>query len=131
MKKNSTLAELWIGSVVTGVLFQATLIWFFSDKIGFSMGLWVGILGAGFMAWHMARCARKITEGTQDAADRTMRFGVLVRYAVAAGLMLTAVYIPRMDAVAVFFGLISLKMAAYLQPVTHKVICHFRGQEQE
>ncbi len=120
-KIDPTLLELCLGILLFGAVCQLTIVWFLKDKAGFSLGLWCGVLlGLGcavHMWWSINRYLDYGTDAPKAAAkDNLIRYGVIL--AVMAIIMLTGIAQP----LAAFLGLMGLKVAAYIRPITHKLI---------
>lgn len=126
IKIDTTLKELFIGIVTAGILFQVTIVWFVKNKASYSAGLWIGALLAAFLAWHMWKTLNEALDLGAEGAEKIMRKQSLLRYGavilVLAVLMCTEIVNP----LAAFLGVMTLKVAAYLQPITHKVISKLR-----
>lgn len=120
-KIDGTLLELCIGIILFGALCQITAVWFLADKLGYSIGLWIGILTALGCAVHMWWSIDRYLDYGEGAArvaarDNLIRYGIVV--AVMVIVMVTGVAQP----LAVFLGIMGLKVAAYIRPITHKWI---------
>ncbi len=120
-KIDPTLLELCLGILIFGAACQITIVWFLIDKLGFSLGLWMGILLAVGCAVHMWWSINRYLDYGIDASkvaakDHLIRYGVII--IVMAIIMLTGVAQP----LAAFLGLMGLKVAAYIRPITHKLI---------
>ncbi len=125
MKQNLTLIELWIGDIFISLLALLVGIWFPENKIAYALGLVVGTLTAMYTSWHMARSINKMLDVVEagGSADRGMRVSSLIRYAViAVVLIVSATFHQWINPFSVFISIIGLKVAAYLQPFTHKVV---------
>ena len=48
IQNNETLLEMWIGTILFGVLCQISVVWFLKDKSDYSIGLWLGIVAIIF-----------------------------------------------------------------------------------
>lgn len=119
-KINRALLELCLGILFVGLLCQFIGMWFATDKLLYTVALWLGILLAFLTALHMYRTLdRALDYGTN--ATKMVTKANLVRYgcivAVFCIVMITGVLQPLVT----FLGLMSLKVAAYLQPFTHKL----------
>lgn len=121
-KPDRTLLELSIGIIVWGALCQLAGVWFVADKTGYSLGLWMGTLLAVAAGVHMWWSLDRALDFAQDMAVKLMMKHNIIRYvaivAVMAGIMVSGFANP----LAAFLGLMGLKVAAYLQPFTHKVL---------
>lgn len=117
---NSALPGLLLGIVVFGVLCQAVGFFLVSDRADFSIGLWIGVGTAIFMAFHMAVSLNMTVErdvkGAQAAATRQNIIRYLVVVIVFGILMVTRIGNP----LAAFAGVMGLKVSAYAQPVFSK-----------
>lgn len=118
-KFDRTLLELWAGIFAAGVLGQA-VVFFVEQKAYFTIGWWYGIVLSLFMAWHMWRALdRGLDMG--DGASQYLTKANIIRYVVVAVAYIALAVIGFGDPVAAFVGAIMLKVAAYIQPFTHKV----------
>lgn len=119
-KINETLLEMIIGIVLFAFIGQVSFIWFTADKSGYSMGLWFGALMAVLAAFHMWHTLDRALEEEESAA-RAIQKSSILRYAVIVSIlglvMITKVFNP----LAVFLGLMGLKVSAYIQPFTHRL----------
>lgn len=130
MKPNETLVELWIGSVAFAFVVILASIWFVNDRIAFALGLGLGCLTSCYLAYHMARNIEKALD-LEAGAERIMRISALLRYGLVILVLIVSFYVPYTNPIATFIGLMGLKVAAYLQPFTHKIISSFRKKEEE
>ena len=121
-----TLIELIAGIVFASILFQALIVWFVEDKAGFSLGLWIGAATAVLYAWHMWRTLDTALDLPADAATKVIRLKSLLRYGIVILVMFIASVISFINPLAVFLGIMSLKVAAYFQPFTHRIIKQMR-----
>ena len=126
IKIDITLRELLIGIAVAGFFFQVTIIWFVKNKVSYSLGLWIGILLAGFLAWHMWKTIDEALDMGEAGAQKIMRKQSMIRYIVIIGVLAVLMCTEAANPLAAFLGVMTLKVAAYLQPVTHKAISKLR-----
>ncbi len=119
---NSALPGLLFGIVLFGVLCQVAGFFLVSNKADFSIGLWIGVGTAIFMAFHMAVSLNATVErdvkGAQAAATRQNIIRYLVVVIIFAILMVTKIGNP----LAAFAGVMGLKISAYVQPMLLKRI---------
>ena len=133
-KKNTTLIELWVGIGFFSLLSIIVGIWFVENKLAYVLGLAVGALVACYLAWHMARSIEKMLDKAELGGDvgAGMRASSLVRYGVVVlVLIITSLVSDWVNPLSAFLGIISLKVAAYLQPFTHKIVFKVFGWEEE
>ncbi len=127
---NPVLPELLSGIVLYGIVLQFTGIWFVSDKLQYSFGLWIGILLAMGMAVNMAVVILDSVDmmAVRGRAVRTGFWSVL-RYVVVVGVFAAAWYFELANPLIMFLGLMGLKVSAYLQPMLHKIIARMRKED--
>ncbi len=135
MKKfNPTLVELWTGSVLFAVLALLAGIWFVENKLAYGLGLLVGVLTAMYLAWHMARSIEKMIDKAEQGFDggAGMRISSLLRYGLVVLILIATAFVSEyVNPISVFIGILGLKVAAYLQPFTHKIVFKVFGFEEE
>lgn len=125
-KWNETLTELFAGIGITAVLFQVTVVWFVKDRISYSMGLWIGAALAAAMAFHMWRTLDSTLEMGEAGAQKQMGRQSALRYGAVVLVLTFLMLTEAANPLSAFLGIMTLKVAAYLQPVTHKVIVRLR-----
>lgn len=135
MKKfNTTLVELWVGSAFFSLLALLVGIWFVQNKIAYALGLMVGTLTTMYLAWHMARSIDKMIEKAEQGFDggAGMRVSSLLRYGLVVLILIATAFVSEwVNPISVFIGILGLKVAAYLQPFTHKIVFKVFGFEEE
>ncbi|GFI23617.1 hypothetical protein IMSAGC011_02407 [Lachnospiraceae bacterium] len=141
-KINTALPGLLFGIILFGMICQGIGFFFVTEKINYSIGLWVGVLTAIFMAFHMAVTLNSVVErdvkGAQAVATRQNIIRYLVVVIILGILMLTRIGNP----LAAFAGIMGLKISAYLQPLFAKLShnevygdtsqnreCNYKGDE--
>ncbi len=121
-KPDRTLLELSIGIMVWGLLCQAVGIWLVSDRAGYSLGLWMGTLLAVAAGVHMWWTLDRALDFARDTAVKMMTKHNIIRYLVIVAVMACIMVSGFANPLAAFLGLMGLKVAAYIQPFTHKVL---------
>ena len=129
-KPNATLVELWIGNVFFALLILVSITWFIENKITFILGLLLGCIMSAYLAYHMARSIEKALD-LQAGVERIIRVSALLRYGLVIVVLIASYYVPYTNPIATFIGLMGLKVAAYLQPLTHKIISSFYKTKEE
>ena len=118
---NAALPGLLLGIILFGVLCQITGLFFVSDKEGYSIGIWIGVLTAVFMAFHMAislnLAVERDVKGAQAVATRQNIIRYLIVVIILGILMITKIGNP----LAAFAGIMGLKVSAYVQPLFAKL----------
>lgn len=121
-KADRTLSELMIGIAAWGMLCQITVVWFVADKAGYSLGLWMGVLLAAAAGVHMWWALDRALDLRRDAAVKMITKHNIIRYFVFVIVMALIMVSGFANPLAAFLGLMGLKVAAYLQPFTHKAL---------
>ena len=118
---NSALPGLLLGIVLFGAVSQLVGIVLVTEKANYSIGLWIGVLTAIFMAFHMAfslnSAVDRDVKGAQAAATRQNIIRYLIVVLILGILMMTNIGNP----IAAFVGVMGLKISAYLQPIFQKL----------
>ena len=125
-KINDTLLELGAGIVAAGILFQIALVWLVKNKLMYSIGLWIGVGLALFLAWHMWKTLDEALGLGAAGAQKVMRKQSLLRYGAVIAVLGILMWGKFASPLAAFLGVMTLKVAAYLQPITHKVVLKIR-----
>mgnify|MGYP002510986371 CR=1 FL=1 len=121
-KKDRTLFELSVGIVAWGLICQLTVVWFVSDRAGYSLGLWMGTFLAVAAGCHMWWALDRALDLARDNAVKMITKHNIIRYAVIVAAMAFIMVNGAANPLAAFLGIMGLKVAAYLQPFTHKVL---------
>ena len=116
-----TLLELSIGSVIWGIACQLTIVWFVQDKADYSLGLWLGVILAVAAGVHMWWSLDRALDFMQDAAVKMMTKYNILRYLVIVVVMAAIMMSGFANPLSAFLWLMGLKVAAYIQPFTHKI----------
>ena len=123
---NDALPGLVFGIVFYGIVVQLIGVWFVTDKISYSIGLWYGIAIAVGIAVNIATVIYDATAiyGQKDANRRIVAKSLL-RYIVVAVLL---GLFDFGNLIMAFVGMLGLKISAYLQPLFMKVTDRFSGR---
>ncbi len=117
---NRALLELWIGIVFVGLLCQFIGMWLADNKILYSVALWIGIVLGLITVLHMYRTLdRALDLGAE--AQKVVMTANLVRYGCIIIVFVIVLLTDVLNPLITFMGLMSVKVAAYLQPFTHKL----------
>lgn len=123
MKRFETvLRELLYGILILGIFIQAAFIWFFPSKLMFTLGLWVGIGLAVFMAIHMDYSINRGVDLPADDSGKYMTKMVSIRMLVVLVIFVGMCILNADTGLAILLGMLTLKFSAYLQPQLHKLI---------
>ena len=126
---NDALPGLVLGIVIYGIVVELVGVWFVEDKLRYSTGLLIGIVVAIGLAINIAQVIRDAVEiyGADGAHNRLIIKSVL-RYLVVVVVFFVMMKFNLGNLVTAFIGVLGLKVSAYLQPFTHKVILKIQGR---
>lgn len=132
-----TLKELWLGIFCWG--FLAEIVGFFFVKnhfFAYTTGILLGIVSASAMAYHMFWALDRGLGESQEVAEKYIRKQSVIRYvAVVIVMALVMFFSEWVNPLSWFLALMGLKVAAYLQPLTHRILLGKKGilleKEQE
>lgn len=119
-KKNRTLLELQIGIVLIGVVCQLAGAFIVERQGYYAKSLWFGVLMSLAASVHMYRTLDRGLDYGADASKIIFR-GYLFRYAFLIFVLAVVMVTGVMNPLVLFMGYMSLKVAAFLQPFTHKL----------
>lgn len=119
-KKNRILLEMYTGIIFFGLVCQAVGAFLAEDAWYYAKSLWFGVLFAGVAALHMYRNLNNALWYGDDASKLVMR-GYMFRYLMVIVILVIVAVTEVMNPLIVFLGYMSLKVTAYLQPLTHKL----------
>lgn len=121
-KANETLKELLIGVGIYGVTAEIICLIIGYDILHVSAGLLTGVLTAAGMAIHMNRALEDALDLGEKGALAHIRKTYFIRITVVFIILGAVVYFKIGNVFAVLVGVMSLKLAAYMQPAVHKFI---------
>lgn len=127
-KVNRTLFELEIGILIFGVLCQI-FVFLPKDKLLYSTGLWIGIITAAFAAYHMWYTLDKGLDFDEKSAIGYLGRQNVIRYVIIVAVMIAVAALGIGNPLSAFLGIMGLKAAAYMQPVTKKISKLLYGEE--
>ena len=119
-KRNRTLLEMQIGIGFFGLLCQLVGSLIVKEQMPYAVSLWFGIAFAFAASIHMCRTLERALWCGKDASAIVVR-GYLFRYAMVAGVAILLSLTEVLNPLVFFLGYMSLKVTAYLQPITHKL----------
>ncbi|MCI7322677.1 MAG: hypothetical protein MR508_05110 [Lachnospiraceae bacterium] len=126
---NEALPGLVAGIIGYGVVVQFTGVWFVSDKLGYSIGLWYGIAIAVWLAINIATVIfDSVVMGDSKQASRIIIAKSVLRYVVVVILFFLLGYFRFGNLFTAFAGVLGLKVSAYLQPLFGKISDRIHGR---
>lgn len=109
-----------IGMAFFGIVCQAAGFVFAADQKGYALALWFGIAFAFAGSIHMFRTLDRALYCGQDASGIVTK-GYVFRYVLFALALFLVAMTKVMNPLIFFLGYMSLKVTAYMQPLTHKL----------
>lgn len=136
-KINPTMVELIIGILIFGIfgvivflgLYMASVPveGFFDDSIfQIIIGFIIGIIFSLILIIHMTASVERALEMGEQGALKHTRIMYIVRMAALIIVFAIMLLLGVGNVFALLFGLLSLKLSAYMQPITHKVISRLK-----
>lgn len=126
---NEALPELILGIILYGLAVELIGVWFVADKLRYSTGLLIGIALAAGMAVNMAIVLEDAVGlvGQNHAQAKIIAKSIL-RYLIVVIVFFVMMKLKLGNLITAFLGVMGLKVAAYLQPFTHKAILKLTGR---
>ena len=126
---NEALPELILGIILYGLAVELIGVWFVADKLRYSTGLLIGIALAAGMAVNMAIVLEDAVGlvGQNHAQAKIIAKSIL-RYPIVVIVFFVMMKFKLGNLITAFLGVMGLKVAAYLQPFTHKAILKLTGR---
>lgn len=119
-KMNRTLLEMHMGMVFFGLVCQAVGALIVENQKEYALSLWFGVAFAIAGSIHMCRTLDRALLSGGNASGIVTR-GYLFRYCLVAAVLVVMAVTGVMNPLVFFLGYMSLKVTAYLQPITHKL----------
>ena len=120
-KTDRTILEMHLGQLLFGIVCQLAGMFFVQSKGWYTVSLWLGIAFSLTAVIHMAHTLDRALQ-MGDAAAKVITRGYLFRYIMIVLAMAVAALTKVLNPLIVFLGYMSLKVTAYLQPFTHKLL---------
>ena len=121
MKKENTLLELLVGIIFWGVTIQLGVVIVSKNYLYNAIGLWSGIAIACVSTIHMKRSIEDALDLGARGAIKHIRIAYLKRMLIAIVIMGVVIYFHLGNPITLLIGVFPLKLAAYLQPLIHKL----------
>lgn len=117
---DKTQKELITGILIYGAVVQVIVLILHRDILWYSAGLWIGILAACLMVWHMRRSIEEALDLGEDGALSHIRKTYLIRLAVLIAVIIITMILKVGSILTLFIGVMGLKVSAYIQPYLNK-----------
>ena len=117
---NQTVWELIIGIVLVNALLEVIGLIFVSQKGAYTIGLVLGMLMAICMVFHMNISIEKAMDIGGEHAKGYMLKSYAIRTVVVLAVIVCVGVLKFANLLSLLLGIMTLKVAAYLQPITHR-----------
>lgn len=117
---NHTVWELIIGIVLVNALLEVIGLIFVSQKGAYTIGLILGMLLAIGMVFHMNISIEKAMDIGGEHAKGYMLKSYAIRTIVVLIVIVCVGVLKFANLLSLLLGIMTLKVAAYLQPITHR-----------
>ena len=118
--RNRTLLEMHLGMLFSGIVCQMVGALAIGNRWNYALSLWFGVAFAFAGSIHMCRTLDRALLSGSEASGIVTR-GYLFRYVMVAAVLIVISVTGAMNPLVFFLGYMSLKVTAYLQPITHKL----------
>lgn len=119
---NKTVWELLLGIFVTGIILEFAGVMLVKDKLYYTVGLAIGLTLAVFMTFSIYSSVEKAVDRGEDGAKAKMISSYAIRTILILAVMVMTGIWKLGDMIGLLLGIMTLKVAAYIQPVTHKFL---------
>ncbi len=120
-KINRTLLEMYFGILFFGIVCQVIGAFVAKEQLYYSLSLWFGIVLAMVSSFHMYRTLDRALDYDEKTATNQIFRGYLIRYVLLVVFLIMIIITKTLNPLIVFLGYMSLKVTAFLQPITHKL----------
>lgn len=123
-----TLKELILGIIIWAILFISIDLLLMKGKVAVFFGILLGSIVAIGNAVSIYKSLDTALDLDVNSSEKKMRKSALIRFGIMGLVVLLAIYFPEIiHLIGVVFGILTLKLSAYLQPIIHKYIS--KGQD--
>lgn len=130
-RMSEVVRELLLGILVYGALVEILILLMVEQKADCSLGLFLGLIAAVAMVFHMERTIGDAVELPGKAMNVSIQKSSMVRYSLMAMFFIAVILVDKDAFLACFIGTMGLKVAAYLQPFTHKILTKAQGGRRD
>lgn len=126
LKRVPMFADLLLGEIIYFVLGEIIILLAVPDKWKFSLGFIIGVFLAIGILIHMTLSVEDSVSMYEDEALKHNSKKYIIRILIVFVVFLLVIFIDIANVLAVLIGVMALKVAAYIQPITHKLIIKFK-----
>lgn len=126
---NEALPAMLFVDLIYLLIGEIIILLFVPGKLSCGIGLLAGVIYSVFSSFHLSFKIRQVVYGGANGS-KTYILGYMIRLAVMIAI-LAILYISKMgDLVCAIIGMFSMKVAAYMWPITNKLFLE-RGTERK
>jgi len=111
LKKNLLIVYMILFSLIVEIIGILLV----SNKMSFTIGILFGLIFSILKLNLMKNTIKKAVMMPEGKAQKYANVHYMIRYILTGVVLLVAALEPSIDIVGVFFGLLSMKVAAYMQ----------------
>ncbi len=119
---NRTVWELLLGILLTGAILEVLGVMIAGDKLFYSIGLLIGVVLAIFMTFSISSSVQQAVDRGEGGAKVKMISSYVIRTVVVLLVIVLTGVLKLGSLVGLLLGIMTLKVAAYIQPYTHKFL---------
>ena len=123
---NTVLKDMIIIMLLYGIIAQMVCLIIPGDHLRMTAGLWIGVAAGVFMVIHMKNSLDEALDYGEQEAQKYMQKSYAIRYLAVVVIFMAACWLQIANVLTLFVGIMSLKLAAYLQPFMHKLFAKFK-----
>lgn len=121
-RSNETLIELIIGILAVNICTTISGAVISGNVLTFCLGELLGTVYAVFAVIHMAQTIEDSLDMPEDSSSKYAKRGYALRLVIAVVVMIIALKVPVFHFVGVFLAMMGLKIAAWINPLIHKLM---------
>ena len=119
-KMHPTLIELWIGILFWSAVIAVIVVWFCENKPAWLFGILFGAVAAIALGFYMLQSISGLVDDLDAGkSDARIRASSMIRLFASAAVIAVACVVPFLNPIGTFLALLSMKFAAYSNPVIH------------
>ena len=119
-QSNRIILEMDTGLILWGILTNIGGLFFDHNLYKYTAGIWFGVLFAFVTVIHMYRSLDRALDYDEKNARAITSRGYMIRYTAFIIIMVIIVLSVVLYWYSVFLAYMGVKVAAYIQPFTHK-----------
>lgn len=119
---NKTVWELLLGILFSGIVLEIAGTMIVRDKLYYTIGLGAGVLLAVFMTFSIHSSVVKAVDAGERGAKAKMITSYVFRTVLVVAVIIIVGVMKLGNIVGLLLGIMTLKVAAYIQPITHKFL---------